>query len=87
MKVQVGAYKNPENYKSNHLDGLGKVDDKKLEDNITRFTIGSFSSLKEAEKFRQKVLKRGVDDAFITALYNGKRVLVTELIANNFFVL
>ncbi len=87
FKVQVGAYRNADNYTSSDVRDLGRVDYKKLGDNITRFTIGSFASLRGAEKFRQKVLKRGVDDAFITALYNGKRILVADLIANNFFVL
>ena len=59
----------------------------KLEDNITRFTIGKFSTLKDAEAFKKKVLDTCVDNVFVTASYNGKRVLVKDLIRNNFYVL
>ncbi|MBL4754175.1 MAG: OmpA family protein [Flavobacteriales bacterium] len=87
FNVQVAAYKHAENYSSKKATGLGNVKSKKLDDSITRFTIGSFKTLKEAENFRKKVLDTGINDAFVTAKYNGNRVLVKDLIANNFYML
>ncbi|MFH1319369.1 MAG: OmpA family protein, partial [Bacteroidota bacterium] len=87
FKVQVAAYQYAENYKSEHLADMGKIETKKLTDEITRFTIGIFKTLNEAEGYKQKILEKGVYDAFVSADYNGKRILVKELIANNFYVL
>jgi len=44
-----------------------------------------FKTIREAEVFRQKVIRLGTTDAWITALYQGNRMLLQELIANNFF--
>ena len=52
---------------------------------ISRFTMRDFKSIKDAEIFRQECIRLGTTDAWITAVYNGKRMLLQELIANNFF--
>ena len=54
-------------------------------DGITRFTMRDFTTLKDAEAFRQECIRLGTKDAWITAIYNGNRVLLQELIANNFY--
>lgn len=87
FNVQVAAFKQAENYKGVKVKLLGVLKSKKLDDQITRFTIGSFRTLKEAEEFKRKVLEKGTNDAFVTAKYNGQRVLVKDLIANNFYAL
>jgi len=62
------------------LDGLGEIERNKLPDAITRFTIGTFKTLTEADNFKQKVIQRGAGDAFVTAEYNGIRVLLEDVI-------
>lgn len=80
FKVQIAAYNMPANYKYDHLKGLGKVEKLQLEDGITRFTIGgSFKTLNEAIAHKDKVKAAGQQDAFVTAIYNGKRVYLEEL--------
>lgn len=80
FKVQIAAYNLPKNYNYNHLKGLGKVEKLLLEDGITRFTIGgSFKTLNEAIAHKDKVRAAGQTDAFVTAIYQGKRVYLEEL--------
>ena len=80
FKVQVAAFKNPKNYKFKHLKGLGKIDKLLLGDGITRITInGTFDTLEKAWIHNKKVIKAGQDDAFVTVLYQGKRIYLEEL--------
>lgn len=80
FKVQIAAYNLPKNYKSDHLKGLGNIEKLVLEDGITRFTIGgSFKTLESASEHKNKVRSAGQKDAFVTAIYNGKRVYLEDL--------
>ncbi|MBA2613463.1 MAG: PD40 domain-containing protein [Bacteroidetes bacterium] len=86
FKVQIAAYKNPKNYKFKHLKGLGKVEKLMLPDGLTRMTInGTFKTLEAAWIHNKKVIKAGQDDAFVTALYQGKRVYLEELVKMGIF--
>jgi tetratricopeptide (TPR) repeat protein len=79
FKVQIAAYRAPENYVYEKLKGLGKVEKMDL-DGIMRFTIGGeFKTLNSAVEHCTKVKNAGQSDAFITAIYNGKRVYLDEL--------
>ncbi|MBK6835980.1 MAG: PD40 domain-containing protein [Bacteroidetes bacterium] len=79
FKVQIAAYTMPENYDYSKIKHLGKVD-KNVIDGIARFTIGGeFNSLNEANTHCAKVRAAGQSDAFVTAIYNGKRVYLEEL--------
>jgi outer membrane protein assembly factor BamD (BamD/ComL family) len=80
FKVQVAAFKNPKNYKFKHLKGLGKIDKWLLGDDITRITInGTFKTLESAWIHNKKVIKAGQGDAFVTVLYQGKRINLEDL--------
>lgn len=85
FKVQIAAYRFPKNYKWNHLKKYGEPVVVNYPDGITRFTQGVFVTMKEAEVLRQQIIKSGQKDAWITPFYNGKRMLLEELIKNNFF--
>lgn len=81
FKVQIAAYQLPKNYTYKHLKGLGKVEQNILDDNITRFTIGGeFKTLNLANQHKDKVVASGQEDAFVTAIYKGKRVYLEQLI-------
>ncbi|MFL3664434.1 MAG: hypothetical protein ACJ04Q_10540 [Flavobacteriales bacterium] len=81
FKVQIAAYNMPENYSYDRLKGLGEVEKNLLDDGITRFTIGGdFTTLNLANEHKDKVVAKGQDDAFVTAIYKGKRVYLEELI-------
>ena len=38
-----------------------------------RYSIGLFSTLKEAQNFRRQLLRLGFDDAFVASYINGER--------------
>lgn len=87
FKVQIAAYKIPKNYTYNHLKGLGKVENLLLDDGITRITIGGdFKTLGEAFEHNKKVILKGQTDAFVTVLYNGKRIYLEDLEKMGIFV-
>lgn len=78
--VQIGAYKMFENFNYSKLLGLPKSQRKTLSDNITRFTLGSFKTLKEANTILEKAKAKGLNDAFIIAIYKGERYYFKELL-------
>ncbi|MBK9283597.1 MAG: PD40 domain-containing protein [Sphingobacteriaceae bacterium] len=87
FKVQIAAYKFPKNYSYKHLKKHGKVEKLLLNDGITRITIGgAFNTISKAWEHNKKVIKAGQPDAFVTALYKGKRVQLEELVKMGIFV-
>lgn len=86
--VQIGAYSMPDNFRYGKLKNLGKIEVSKLGDGISRFTIGRFSTIAEANAHRLKIIEAGVKDAFVIAVYNdSKRIPIDQLVRNNFHVL
>ncbi len=84
FKVQIGAYRKPENYTYSHLKTLGKVETAGYPDGITRFTQKQFTTLNEAEKHRQKAIAKGQTDSWIVAFYNGTRYTLEDFIMVDF---
>ena len=84
FKVQIAAYRHPENYKYDHLTEYGKPEIINYPDGITRFTQMQFKTLKEAEVQRQKAISKGQNDAWIVGFVNGKRYTLEELIMLDF---
>lgn len=85
-KVQIGAYRHPENFKYPQLEkDYGKGEILPYPDGITRFTLKEFKTVREAEVFRQECIRKGISDAWITAVYKGERKTLEELIANDFY--
>ncbi len=81
FKVQVAAYRHPENYDYSHLTDLGKVISRDYEDGITRFYVKkSFKTLNEADRFLDKVIDAGQLDAFVIAFMEGERTYLKELV-------
>lgn len=87
FRVQIGAYRYPQNYKYKNLKDLEPPPAlvKPYADGITRFTMREFKTLREAEMFRQTCIRKGTSDAWVTAEYKGERKLLQELILNNFY--
>jgi outer membrane biosynthesis protein TonB len=84
FKVQVGAYRNADNFKANSLKALGSIDQSNYPDGITRFTLKQFTTIKEAEAYRQKAISKGQSDAWIVAFVDGKRYTLEDLIMVDF---
>jgi hypothetical protein len=84
FKIQVGAYRNTVNFKSNSFSNLGKIEFETSPDGLTRFTQKQFKTLREAENHRQKLLKRGIKDAWIVVFSDGKRYTLEDLVMVDF---
>jgi hypothetical protein len=86
FKVQVAAYKYPKNYTYKHLKGLGTIDKTMVNNKITFITVGpAFKTLGEAWDLNKKAVTAGQKDAFVTAIYKGKRVYLAELVNMGIF--
>lgn len=84
FKVQIAAYRHPENYKYDHLKEYGNPEVVNYPDGITRFTQLEFKTIKEAEVHRQKAIRKGQKDAWIVGFVDGKRYTLEELIMLDF---
>jgi hypothetical protein len=85
FKVQIGAYRHPENYKYENLKEYGTPEVVDYPDGITRFTQGQFNGIKAAEAQRQKAIDKGQKDAWIVGFVDGKRYTLEELIMVDFY--
>jgi hypothetical protein len=84
FKVQIGAYRKPQNYKYQNLKNLGKVETQGFPDGITRFTQNQFKTIKEAEAHRQKAIAKGQKDSWIVVYSKGVRFTLEEFINIDF---
>jgi Tol biopolymer transport system component len=85
FRVQVGAFNLPDNFNYTALLKMGKVQKNKSEDGITRFTIGHKKTLNEVYDLKKRVVKAGIKDSFVTAVYKGKRMLLKDLLVQHVF--
>ncbi len=83
--VQIGAYVMPVNFDYGAATKYGKVEQQRLDDQITRFVIGTMDKLSEARILCQKIKDAGITDAFVTGEYDGKRYMLRDLALNKFF--
>ena len=85
-KVQIGAYRFPQNFKYPYLSQFGEAEIVDYPDGITRFTMGgTHTTLKAADEMRQKFRKAGQDDAWVIPFYDGQRIFMEDLIQVNFY--
>lgn len=74
--VQVGVFAMPRT--SSQLFGLNPLLYDRLENGYYRYFNGIFTDLDEAIQVRDKLRKTFVPDAFVVALYKGKKISVAE---------
>ncbi len=80
-KVQIGAYKSdiPYNLVESYIAIMDKgITHKTDERGLHIFYVGNFSDYQRASVLLQEVLSKGVKDAFVVALRDGKRIPLTE---------
>ncbi len=80
FKVQIGAFGSPppKSY-FNFLEGVGAVE-KLNENGLTKFRVGDYGTIAKAEKLRRSVKDQGIRDAFVTPLFNGKKISLRDAI-------
>ena len=84
-KVQVAALSNPENFDAKNAKALGSVENIELGDGLTRFMIGSFTTLQEATDLLAAAKENQIPDAFIIVFVDGKRTYLEELVKKDAF--
>jgi hypothetical protein len=81
FKVQIGAFKNDIPY--NIVEAYLSISDKGItrktdERGLHIFYAGSFNDLTSATALRREINSKGIKDAFVVVLQNGKRVAIPE---------
>ena len=74
--VQVGVYSKPVTAKS--LYNINPLNTELTDSRKIRYTSGIYTSLASAVDKRAEARSKGINDAFITAYYNGKRITISE---------
>ena len=76
--VQVGAFKNP--IPQDLFKGFAPVSAEKLRDEITRYRVGYFKTLQDANiaKNQVRALSVSYGDAFVVAFNNGEKIKLSE---------
>ncbi|GAB4449534.1 MAG: hypothetical protein OHK0036_06670 [Bacteroidia bacterium] len=81
-KVQVGAYENPHNFGrayKKQFEKLDKLEDLKLEDNLTRFNLFTgIPTYNQALVKRDEARQLDPRDAFVTIYFKGVRMLISK---------
>ncbi|MBD81604.1 MAG: hypothetical protein CL840_21980 [Crocinitomicaceae bacterium] len=75
FKVQLGSYQEAipmEDF--NKFVKLGDVKSEKGLDGLTRYFVGDFATMEEAEAFKNQLQSNGIPDAFIAGEYDGKTI-------------
>ena len=79
LTVQVGVYSRPVTLAD--LYNISNVMAEPLDGKRIRYTSGKFNSLERAQQARNAARAAGIDDAFLTAYIDGRRVPVAEALA------
>jgi hypothetical protein len=77
--VQIGVYSGKVN--NTQLLNLKPIYKEQLPNGYVRYTAGIYKSLEKVKNDKAKVNGLGINDAFISAYYNGTRIKVTEALA------
>ena len=74
--VQIGVYKNP--VTPDVLLNIQSLNIQKTENGNLRYTSGIYINMSNANIRMGEVITKGINDAYITAYYNGERITITE---------
>jgi hypothetical protein len=74
--VQVGVYSKP--VKLDQLYNLQELNSELTQSGTIRYTSGRYNSVAEASQRKEEAINKGVEDAFITAYFNGSRISLGE---------
>jgi cell division protein FtsN len=79
FKVQIGIYKNqlPTEVLSKFME-IGNVDQKAVENGLTRYSAGEFKTLEEAENYKQQMINKGLGGAFVISLHNDELIPISK---------
>jgi hypothetical protein len=76
--VQLGAFRSIKGF--NYKKYVKEVKTETAPDGMIHVTSGSFPNYREARKYLESIKKKGLKDAWIMGMYNGKRYVLKELL-------
>lgn len=84
FSVQVGVYSKPTAL--DRIFNITPLNSELMEGGRIRYTSGVFSSVNDANAYRNKMVRTGVPDSFVIAYFNGKRIPIQDALylANKF---
>ena len=71
-RVQLGAYS--KKLSSSVFKNAGQIIELKTEDGLYKYMSGSFASIQDALKYRDELVKKGYQGAFVVAYKDSKRI-------------
>lgn len=74
--VQVGVYSKPTPL--DRLFNLTDLNSELTQSGLIRYTTGRYRALASASEGKRAAVAAGVEDAFVTAYYNGRRISLSE---------
>lgn len=74
--VQVGVYSKPTAL--DRLFNITPLNSELMDGGKIRYTSGTFTTVNEANVYRNKMVRMGVPDSFVVAYFNGKRVPIQD---------
>ncbi|MFM7728984.1 MAG: hypothetical protein ACKO7B_19960, partial [Flavobacteriales bacterium] len=74
--VQVGVFSKP--VAASLLKDIDPLNSELTENSKIRYTTGQFRSMADAVVRRDEIRKKGIEDAFVVAYYNGNRISLSE---------
>lgn len=77
FKVQIASSTTKIVLKPENFNGLKNVEEEKLE-TVYKYTVGNTSVFSEALSLQREIREKSYKDAFIVALYKGKRITLQE---------
>jgi cell division protein FtsN len=79
FKVQIGSYKNqlPTEVLSRFME-LDGIEQQSIENGLTRYTAGSFTTYEEAEAFKKELAEKGFGGAFVISLHNEEVIPIKK---------
>ncbi len=84
-KLEIGTFADTNEFHKLGLDKYGPINKKVLSNGSTRYTIGEFQTLAEADEFRKKVAEENSNAAksFVTVFYFEEKQSVKEFFDSN----
>ena len=74
--VQIGVYTKPAT--SAQLFNISPVNSERTESGYIRYSSGKYGNVNEATNAKNRIVQIGIEDAFVTAYFKGKRISVAE---------
>jgi len=79
FKIQVGVIKNePPADKKAKLDAIQGITKEPTSTGFNRYVAGSFKDYKEAQAYKDELIKKGIEGAFVVAVFNNEYITIQE---------